>query len=105
MDCPYQPLNDYVLLKRIEEGVTEIRGIVIPDSAQKKNNKAEVIAVGEGRVIGERLVPIDLEIGDVVLFTRYGGTDTELDDEDYILVRAAEVYLKLKRKPLVRAAS
>jgi chaperonin GroES len=97
VECPYQPLNDYVLLKRIEEGVTEIRGIVIPDSAQKKNNKAEVIAVGPGCNA--------LEDGDIVLFTRYGGTDTELDDEDYILVRSAEVYLKLRRKPLVRAAS
>jgi len=95
---PYEPLNDFVLLRRIDESESIVNGIVIPDAAQKKGNKGEVIAVGQGRYVDGKLIPINLVAGDIVLFTRYGGTDTELDDEKFLIVRAAEVYLKLRRK-------
>jgi len=102
-ESPYVPLNDFVLLQRIEKDSDRTPGgILIPDAFQKKNNKAVVIAVGEGRIIGDKLVPITLEAGDIVLFTRYGGQDTELDDEEYILVRSAEVMLKARKKKLVQ---
>jgi chaperonin GroES len=94
---PFIPLNDFVLLKRISEDVEEVNGIIIPDQAKKKPNKAVVTAVGEGRYVDGKLIPINLVEGDIVLFTRYGGTDIDLDDEEFLVVRAAEIYLKLRK--------
>jgi len=101
VDCPYQALEDYVLIQRIEEAATEINGIAIPDAFQKKSNKAIVISVGRGRIVDGHLLAPDLVAGDIVLFTRYGGQDTELDDEDYIIVRSAEIMLKGIKKTVV----
>jgi chaperonin GroES len=96
-ESPYIPLNDFVLIRRIDESEESVGSILIPEQAKKKSNKAEVLAVGSGRVIGEQLIPIDLIPGDVVLFARHGGTESELDGEKVLVIRAAEIYLKLRR--------
>jgi chaperonin GroES len=97
IDVPYVPLNDFVLVRRLEDGETVVGGIVLPESAKTKSNKGEVLAFGPGRIVGDTIIPIGVERGDVVLFTRYGGTDTEIDGEKLLILRGAEIYLKLRR--------
>lgn len=93
----YQPLANFILLQRIEEGNDIVAGIIIPEIGQQKSNKGRVIAVGEGRIIGGQIVPIPLEEGDIVLFSKYGAEDIKLDGEDYLLLRYDEIKLKQRR--------
>jgi chaperonin GroES len=97
VEIPYVPLNDFVLVRRLEDGETEVNGVILPESAKTKSNKGEVLAFGPGRIVGETVIPIGVSRGDVVLFTRYGGTDTEIDGEKLLILRGAEIYLKLRR--------
>ena len=97
LEIPYVPLNDFVLVRRLEDGETIVGNIVLPESAKTKSNKGEVLAFGPGRIVGDQVMPIGVERGDVVLFTKYGGTDTEIDGEKLLIVRGAEIYLKLRR--------
>lgn len=92
----FQPLTDFVLLQRIDAN-TELTkdGIVIPEVAQVASNKGRVVAVGEGRYVpGEGIKPIPLSPGDIVLFSKYGAEDIQLDGEDYLLLRYDEIKLK-----------
>lgn len=87
-----RPLHDRVLVKRIEEAETARGGIVIPDTAKEKPQHAEVIAVGNGKILesGER-VPIDVKAGDRILFGKYSGSDIKIDGEEYLILREDEI--------------
>lgn len=89
----YQPLNDFVLVRRLESE-TEKGGIFIPEKARERSQKATVVAIGEGRIVNGNMFPINLAIGDEVLITKHGGMDINLDGENFVLVRAAEIYMK-----------
>ena len=89
------PLHDRVIVKRIEEKETLKGGIIIPDSAKEKPQEAEVIAVGAGkREKGER-IPLDVNVGDRVLFGKYSGSEIKLDGEEYLILREEEILAKL----------
>ena len=91
----YSPLSNFVLLERIDEAFEmSPGGMIIPEIGQVKSNKGRVIAVGEGYVIGDKLVPIPLSEGDIVLFSKYGAEDISLDGKDYLLLRYDEIKLK-----------
>jgi chaperonin GroES len=90
----YQPMNDRVLLRRIEEKNEKL--IVEPDAFAQKPNKAEVLAVGEGMLIGGQLRPINLKPGDVVLYGEYNAEELDLEGEKLLLVSAFDVRLKIK---------
>jgi chaperonin GroES len=93
----YTPLANFVLIQRIDEALDATPGgIVIPEIGKVKSNKGRVIAVGEGRIIGGQLVPIPLSEGDIVLFSKYGAEDCQLDGVDYLLLRYDECKLKEK---------
>lgn len=96
----YQPLANFVLIQRIDETMEmSPGGMVIPEIGQVKSNKGRVIAVGEGRLtINGDLIPIPLEEGDIVLFSKYGAEDIDLDGHAYLLLRYDEI--KLKEKPI-----
>lgn len=87
-----RPLNDRVLLRRIEPEEVVKGGIIIPDTAKEKPQEAEVIAVGPGRLddSGKR-VPIEVKKGDRVLIGKYSGTDVKIGDEEYVIVREDEI--------------
>ncbi|BCO10415.1 MULTISPECIES: co-chaperone GroES [Desulfolithobacter] len=87
-----RPLNDRILVKRLEGEEKTAGGIIIPDSAKEKPAEGEVIAVGPGKLgdNGER-VAIDVKVGDRVLFSKYGGTDVKLDGEDYLILREDDI--------------
>ena len=89
------PLHDRVIVKRIEEKETVKGGIIIPDSAKEKPQEGEVIAVGAGkREKGER-IPLDVNVGDRVLFGKYGGSEIKLDGEEYLILREEEILAKI----------
>ena len=89
------PLHDRVIVRRIEEKETVKGGIIIPDSAKEKPQEAEVIAVGAGkREKGER-IPLDVNVGDRVLFGKYSGSEIKIDGEELLILREEEILAKL----------
>lgn len=87
-----RPLNDRVLVKRLEEEQKTAGGIIIPDTAKEKPAEGQVVAVGPGKLNskGER-VAIDLKAGDRVLFSKYGGTEVKIEGEDFIIMREDDI--------------
>ncbi|HFQ89455.1 MAG TPA: co-chaperone GroES [Desulfobulbus sp.] len=87
-----RPLNDRILVKRLEEEEKTKGGIIIPDTAKEKPAEGEVVAVGPGKMndAGERIA-MDVKVGDRVLFSKYGGTDVKLDGEDYLIMREDDI--------------
>jgi chaperonin GroES len=96
------PLHDRVVVKRLEEKESVKGGIIIPDSAKEKPQEGEVVAVGAGkREKGER-IPLDVKVGDRVLFGKYSGNDIKIDDEEYMILKEDEILAKLA--PSAKAA-
>jgi chaperonin GroES len=95
-----RPLSDRIVVKRIEEQETLRSGIIIPDSAQEKPQEAEVIAVGQGKRLkdGNR-VPVDVKVGDRVLFGKYSSSDIRVDGVDYLIMREDEILGVVETKP------
>lgn len=87
-----KPLQDRVILKRIEEQETVRGGIIIPDSAKEKQQEGEVVAVGSGKRLEDGTVlPLEVQKGDRVLFGKYSGTEIKLDGEEYLIVKEDEI--------------
>ena len=83
-----RPLHDRVVVKRIEEGETKIGGLFIPDSAKEKPQQGEVVAVGKGKRTDDgKLLPMDLKVGDRILFGKYSGNDIKIDGNEYLIMR------------------
>ncbi|WP_435101011.1 co-chaperone GroES [Arhodomonas sp. AD133] len=87
-----RPLHDRVVVKRQEEERTSPGGIVIPDSAAEKPIRGEVVAVGSGKRLDNGEVrPLDIKVGDKVLFGKFAGTEVKIDDEDVLVMREDDV--------------
>ncbi len=87
-----RPLHDRILVKRIEEDETTKGGIIIPDTAKEKPSEGKVIAVGKGKIDDEgKTHPLDVKKGDRVLFSKYAGTEVELDGEEHLIIREDDV--------------
>ena len=87
-----RPLHDRVLIKRIEEGETVRGGIIIPDTAKEKPSQGEIVAVGPGgRDENGKLIPIDLKVGERVLFGKWSGTEVKLDDEELLIMKESDI--------------
>src|SRR5204863_2602902 len=78
------PLHDRVLVRRLEEKETAKGGIIIPDTAKEKPHEGEVIAIGAGKIEKGRRVPLDVKVGDRILFGKYTGNDINIDDQEYL---------------------
>ena len=87
-----RPLHDRVVVKRIEEGETMQGGLYIPDSAKEKPQQGEVVAVGHGKRTEEgKVLPLDLKVGDRILFGKYSGNDIKLNGNEYLIMREDEI--------------
>jgi chaperonin GroES len=87
-----RPLHDRVVVKRIEEGETKVGGLFIPDSAKEKPQQGEVVAVGKGKRTEEgKLLPMDLKVGDRILFGKYSCNDIRIDGNEYLIMREDEI--------------
>jgi chaperonin GroES len=97
-----RPLYDRIVVKRIEEQETVRGGIIIPDSAKEKPQEGEVMAVGHGKRMEDgKLVPLDVKVGDRILFGKYSGSDIKLDGDEYLIMREDEVLGVLDAEPKV----
>jgi len=87
-----KPLEDRIVVRQLEAEQTTASGLVIPDTAKEKPQEGEVLAVGPGRVddSGKR-VPMDVKVGDVVLYSKYGGTEVRYHNEDYLVLSSRDV--------------
>ena len=87
-----RPLHDRVIVKRMPEERTSPGGIVIPDSAAEKPIQGEVVAVGNGKVLDNGEVrPLEVKVGDKVLFSKYGGTEVKIEGEDLLVLREDDI--------------
>ncbi|MBJ7244143.1 MAG: co-chaperone GroES [Actinobacteria bacterium] len=88
-----KPLGDRVIVRAIDEEETTASGLLLPDTAKEKPQKGEIVAAGEGRwdEDGEKRVPLDVSKGDVVLYSKYGGTDIKVDGEDLLVLRESDI--------------
>lgn len=87
-----RPLHDRVVVRRMEEETTSAGGIVIPGAAAEKPAQGEVIAVGKGKILDNGDVrPLDLKVGDKVLFSKYGGTEVKVNDEELLVMREDDI--------------
>ena len=87
-----RPLHDRVIIKRLEEEKTSPGGILIPDSAAEKPIRGEVMATGNGKLLENGSVrPLDVKVGDKVLFGKYSGTEVKVDGVDYLVMREDDI--------------
>jgi len=87
-----RPLHDRVIVRRMEEERTSKGGIVIPDSAAEKPIQGEIVAVGKGKILENGEVrPLDVKVGDRILFSKYGGTEVKIDGEDLLVMREDDI--------------
>lgn len=92
MSVSIKPLEDRIVIKQVEAETTTASGLVIPDTAKEKPQIGEVLAVGPGRIDdnGNR-VPLDVEVGNKVIYSRYGGTEIKLGNDEYLVLSARDV--------------
>ncbi len=87
-----RPLQDRLIVKRIDEEETTAGGIIIPDTAKEKPQEGKVIAVGKGKIGDDgKVQPLDVKKGDKVLFSKYGGTEINIEGEEHLIIREDDV--------------
>lgn len=94
-----RPLHDRVIVKRLEEERTSPGGIVIPDTAAEKPIQGKVVAVGKGKILEDGNVrPLDVKVGDKILFGKYSGTEVKVDGEELLVMREEDVMAVIEGK-------
>ena len=94
-----RPLHDRVIVKRLEEEKTSAGGIIIPDTAAEKPVQGKIVAVGNGKILENGEVrPLDVKVGDKILFGKYGGTEVKVDGEDLLVMREEDVMAVIEGK-------
>lgn len=87
-----RPLGDRVLVKRLEEEEKTKGGIIIPDTAKEKPQQGKIVAVGNGRTTEDgKVIPLNVKVGEKVLFQKYAGSDIKIEGEDYLILREEEI--------------
>jgi chaperonin GroES len=92
-DFNLKPLEDRIVVQANEGDQTTASGLVIPDTAKEKPQEGTVVAVGEGRwdEDGTKRIPVDVKVGDTVIYSKYGGTEVKVEGEDYLILSARDV--------------
>ncbi len=93
-----KPLEDRIVVKPLEAEQTTASGLVIPDTAKEKPQEGEVLAVGPGRFEEGQRLPLDVAVGDVVLYSKYGGTEVKYGGEEYLILSARDVLAVVDKK-------
>ena len=98
MSISIKPLEDRIVIRQVEAEQTTASGLVIPDTAKEKPQEGEVIAVGPGRVDdnGNR-IPVDVKVGDVVIYSRYGGTEVKCEGQEFQILSSRDVLAVVER--------
>jgi len=95
MAIKLQPLADRLVVKPIEAEEKTKAGIYLPDTAKEKPQEGEVVAVGPGRLSDDgKRIAMDIKVGDIVIYAKYGGTEIKVDDEEYMILRESDILAK-----------
>ena len=95
MAVKLQPLADRLVVKPIEAEEKTKAGIYLPDTAKEKPQEGEVVAAGPGRTSEDgKRIAMDVKVGDIVVYTKYGGTEIKVDDEEYMILRESDILAK-----------
>lgn len=99
MSVSIKPLEDRILLQPLDAEQTTASGLVIPDTAQEKPQEGKVVATGPGRFDedGDKRIPLDVAVGDVVIYSKYGGTEVKYDGEEYLLLSARDILAVIEK--------
>jgi chaperonin GroES len=92
-----EPLDDRVVVKPAEEEEMTVSGIVIPDTAKEKPQEGDVVAVGPGRFEDGARVPMDVNVGDRILYSKYGGTEVKIEGEEHLVLSARDILAIVKK--------
>jgi chaperonin GroES len=92
-----QPLGDHVIVQTLESEEKTASGIVIPDSAQEKPTQGKVIAVGGGRMEDGKKIPLEVKVGDKVIYSKYGGTDIKIGQDEYLILSERDILAIVKK--------
>ena len=96
MTRTFQPLGDRVIVKPVEREEVSAGGIVLPDSAQEKPQEGEVVAVGPGRSGDDgKRIAMDAEVGDIVIYSKYAGSELKEEGQDYLVLRESDILAKV----------
>lgn len=98
MSVAIKPLEDRIVIQQVEAEQTTASGLVIPDSAKEKPQEGKVVAVGPGRVSdnGTR-IPVDVNVGDVVIYSKFGGTEIKAAGEEYLVLSSRDILAVIER--------
>jgi len=95
MASKIQPLADRVVVKPIEREEVTKGGIVLPDTVKEKPQEGKVVAVGKGRVSDDgKQIPMNVKVGDIVIYAKYGGTEIKIENEDMVILRESDILAK-----------
>lgn len=87
-----RPLQDRIIVKRVEEETKTAGGLFIPETAKEKPQRGEIVAVGNGKKTEDgKVLPLDVKVGDIVLFGKYAGTEIKVDGNDYLMMREDDI--------------
>lgn len=86
-----KPLGDRIVIKVLEKEERTVGGIVLPDTAKEKPQKGEALAVGSGELVDGKRVPLEVKVGDKIIFSKYAGTEVKIDNEEYLILRQSDV--------------
>ncbi len=102
----FRPLHDRVVVRRVESEAKTAGGIIIPDTAKEKPQEGEIIAVGPGgRDEAGKLIPLDVKVGDRILFGKWSGTEVKIDGEDLLIMKESDVMGIIEGKAASRKAA
>ena len=97
MSVSIKPLEDRIVVKPIDAEQTTASGLVIPDTAKEKPQEGEVLAVGPGRFEEGQRLPLDVKVGDTVLYSKYGGTEVKYSGQEYLILSARDVLAVIEK--------
>lgn len=86
-----RPLGDRILAKVLEAKAEKVGSIYVPDTAKEKPQEAEVIAVGTGKWENDKKVPLDVQVGDKILYGKYSGTEVKIDNEEFLILKESDI--------------
>ena len=102
----FRPLHDRVVIRRVEEETKSKGGIIIPDTAKEKPMQGEVLAIGPGgRDEAGKLIPIDLKVGDIILFGKWSGTEVKIDDKELLIMKESDIMGVIEDKAAAKKAA
>jgi chaperonin GroES len=94
-----KPLGDRLIVEVLEEEEVTASGIVLPDTAKEKPQRGKVLAIGKGRYEDGQLIPLDVAVGDEIIYSKYGGTEVKVGGEEFLILRESDVLAKFDSVP------